>query len=363
MADSSEEKTEQPTSKKLRKEREEGHVPLSREILTAASVVIMFFFLKIYGKTIYSSMTQFMAEWLTLAGQGNVGTGMWSTSDSEIIHIFIEIVKIFAITVGPLLLLSTVISILSTGIQTRFLFTAKALTPKFNKLNPINGIKNLFSSQQVVEILKSILKVIIMIAIIYNKLSKELFNIAKFYDADVESGVWYLCSVCFDIIITIGIACVAIAAIDLFYQRWKYNKDLMMTKQEVKEEFKQQEGDPKIKGKIRQKQQQMAMSRMMQQVPTADVIVRNPTHFAVALKYDRTKHTAPVVVAKGQDNVAMKIIEIAKENNVAMREEPPLARALYAEVDLGKPIPPVYYEEVATILSWVYRLEERGRPE
>lgn len=362
MADSSEEKTEQPSAKKLRKERQEGHVPTSKEVLTAASVVILFYFLKLYGKTIYSTLEQFMVKYLGFSG-GNVGIAQWSTSDGEIINIFIDVAKVVIITAGPLLVISALVSILATGVQTKFLFTAKAARPNFGKLNPINGIKNLFSMNQVVEILKSLLKITIMIAIIYTKLKSEIYTIAKFYDADVSSGFWYLCSVSFDIIITIGIACVAIAAVDYMYQRWKYIKDLRMTKQEVKEEYKQQEGDPQVKGKIKQKQQQMAMARMMQQVPTADVIVRNPTHFAIALKYDRTKHSAPIVIAKGQDHVAMKIIEIATEHNIAMREEPPLARALYAEVDLGKPIPPVYYEEVATILSWVYKLENRGRPD
>lgn len=317
----------------------------------------MFWFMRLYGQVIYNALNDSMTYWLETAPSGNVSTGVWSVTEGELLGVFVEVIKTVAIAAGPMLILSILVSVIVTGVQTKFVFSSEALKPTLSKMNPLNGFKKFFSLRSVVELLKSLLKTAVIIVVIYNKIKDEIPNLAKLFDMEVSSALVYLCSTVFDIIISVCIAFFFIAAADYLYQRWQYTKDLRMTKQEVKEEYKQTEGDPKIKGKIKQKQQQMAMARMMQEVPKADVIIRNPTHFAVAIRYDREKDLAPVVIAKGQDNIAMKIIEIATEHNIAMKEDRPLARALYDEVELGKIIPPVFYEEVAAVLAWVYQLE------
>lgn len=334
MADSGSEKTEQPTSRKLKKEREKGHVPLSKDVITAVSVIASFWAIKMFGKLIYTQLFNSMEYWFKQAS-GNVAEGVFSTAEGDILSIFVRIATTVLVAAGPLLLISMFLSILTTGVQTRFLVSSEALKPKLDRFNPINGIKNLFSSRQLVELLKSLIKIVIIIAVIWIQLRSEITNLARLFDTDILSALVYACSVIFDVVMSVSIAFAAVAAADFMYQRWKYKKDLMMTKEEVKEEYKQTEGDPKIKGKIKQKQQQMAMARMMQEVPKADVVIRNPTHIAIAIKYDKDKDVAPRVIAKGADNVAMKIIEVASEHEVLMQENIPLAHALYDEVDIG----------------------------
>ena len=361
MADSGSEKTEQPTSRKLRKEREKGHVPLSKDVITAVSVIASFWAIKMFGKLIYTQLFNSMEYWFKQAS-GNVADGVFSTAEGDILNIFVRIATTVLVAAGPLLLISMFLSIITTGVQTRFLVSSEALKPKLDRFNPINGIKNLFSSRQLVELLKSLIKIVIIIAVIWIQLRAEITNLARLFDTDILSAMVYTCSVVFDVVMSVSIAFAAVAAADFMYQRWKYKKDLMMTKEEVKEEYKQTEGDPKIKGKIKQKQQQMAMARMMQEVPKADVVIRNPTHIAIAIKYDKDKDVAPRVIAKGADNVAMKIIEVASEHEVLMRENIPLAHALYDEVDIGSYIPPVFYEEIATIYTWIYEVQNLARP-
>lgn len=361
MADSGSEKTEQPTSRKLRKEREKGHVPLSKEVITAVSVIAMFYLLKMFGKLIYTQLFNSMQYWFSQLS-GNVSEGVWVLEEGDIINIFIRIAITVGISAGPLLLISILLTILTTGVQTRFLFTTESMKINFNKFNPITGIQNMFSSRQVVELLKSVAKIVIIIVIIWIELKDQVPYLARLYDTDILSAFVYTCQVIFDIVMAVSIAFAVVAIADFMFQRWKYKKDLMMTKEEVKEEYKQTEGDPKIKGKIKQKQQQMAMQRMMQEVPKADVIIRNPTHIAIAIQYDKDKDVAPRVIAKGADNVAMKIIEVATEHKVLMQENIPLAHALYDEVDLGKYIPPAFYEEIATIYTWVYEVQNLARP-
>lgn len=361
MADSGSEKTEQPTSRKLKKEREKGHVPLSKEVITAASVIAMFYLLKMFGKLIYTQLFNSMQYWFSQLS-GNVADGVWVLEEGDILNIFIRIAITVGLSAGPLLLISILLTIVTTGVQTRFLFTTDAMKINFNKFNPITGIQNMFSSRQLIELLKSILKIVIIIAIIWIELKDQVPYLARLYDTDILSAFVYTCQVIFDIVIAVSIAFAVVAIGDFMFQRWKYKKDLMMTKEEVKEEYKQTEGDPKIKARIKQKQQQMAMQRMMQEVPKADVIIRNPTHIAIAIQYDKDKDIAPRVIAKGADNVAMKIIEVATEHKVLMQENIPLAHALYDEVDLGKYIPPAFYEEIATIYTWVYEVQNLARP-
>jgi flagellar biosynthetic protein FlhB len=268
-------------------------------------------------------------------------------------------VNTLAKCIFPLGVISLSIGVIATGIQTRFLFTKEPLKFKLSKLNPLNGIKNMFSAKQLVELVKSVLKIIVLAVVLYNILKDEIIVIAQMLDVNPINASAYVLKEIMSMVLQIGMIFAAIAGFDYFYQRWKYEKDLKMSKEEVKEEFKQMEGDPKVKGKIRSLQQSMARSRMMQAVPDADVIIRNPTHYAVALKYDIDHDNAPKVIAKGQDLVALKIVEIGQQNKVTVIENKPLARGLYASTPLGGQIPAEYYGVVAEILVEIFRMNKK----
>lgn len=217
----------------------------------------------------------------------------------------------------------------------------------------------MFSLKGMIELLKSIIKITVLFVVIYNSVKDSLNTISNMMNMTILQGASATGEMLFDIITSVSIAFVFVSLMDLLYQRWDYEKNLKMTKQEVKEEYKMTEGDPKIKGQIKQKQQAMSRRRMMQAVPEADVIIRNPTHFAVALKYDSEKNKAPMVVAKGQDALALKIVEIGQNHGVFITENKPLARALYAQVDVDMEIPSDFYQAVAEVLAVLYRLKEK----
>ncbi len=259
----------------------------------------------------------------------------------------------------PIGVIFLAIGVIATGVQTRFLFTREPLKFKLSKLNPLKGIKNMFSAKQVIELLKAFFKIIILAVVLYGILKNELIMIAQMTDVDPLLSSVYVLKEVMKMVLRIGMVFAAVAGFDFFYQRWSYEKKLKMSKEEVKEEYKQTEGDPKIKGKIRSLQQSMARSRMMQAVPTADVIIRNPTHYAVALKYDIDHDNAPKVIAKGQDLIALKIVEIGEQNKVMVIENKPLARGLYASTPLGGQIPAEYYGVVAEILVEVFRMNKK----
>ena len=223
----------------------------------------------------------------------------------------------------------------------------------------MNGIKNLFSAKNIVELLKASLKIVILSAVLYRILKSEIIVIARMMDMNAAAGFSYVLEEIMGMVLQIGLIFAAIAGFDFFYQRWSYEKGIKMTKEEVKEEYKQTEGNPQIKGRIRSLQQKMARSRMMQAVPDADVIIRNPTHFAVALKYDIDHDNAPVLIAKGQDHIALKIVEIAEQSNVTVIENKPLARGIYASTPLNSEIPAEYYGVVAEILVKVFRMNKK----
>ena len=245
--------------------------------------------------------------------------------------------------------------IIPTVAQTRGLFTMKALAPKFSRLNPLEGIKKLFSLQSVVGIVKGLIEVAVIGYLIYSEIADRMPIILSLMNAGLLQGIAYAGMSVYDMVMLICIMLVFVAAGDFLFQWWQFEKKLKMSKQEVKDEYKQMEGDPQVKSKIKQRQQQMAQQRMMQDVPTSDVVIRNPTHFAVALRYDQDKNRAPMVVAKGTDYLALKIVEIAERHDIYCKEDPPLARALYAQVNIGQEIPYELYDAVAEVLSVVYR--------
>lgn len=354
------EKTEEATPHKRREQRKDGNVMQSKDVVTAAFIMLAFFILRLTAKLMYSFTTSSMTYWFTLAGGGMDDNGTRIDGMEIAPKLILEIGKVLIFTAGPLLLASLLIPVIATGIQTKFIFSKKSFQFKLSKLNPIQGIKKMFSVSSLFELAKSLIKMIILMAVVYSEIQSRVVDFARLMQLDLISGLLYVAEAIFAICMKIAMVFVAVAAVDFLFQKYKWEKDMKMTKQEVKEEYKQMEGDPQIKGKRRQKQQQMAMSRMMQDVPSADVVIRNPTHFAVAVRYNETSDRAPVVVAKGADNMAFKIIEKAEENGVSVVENVPLARGLYKAVDVGREIPYDFYRAVAEVLAFVYDLKGKA---
>lgn len=355
--DSSGEKTEEATPHKRREQRKEGNVMQSRDVVTAAFILLAFFILKIMAGFMYSQTTHSMSYWLETAGRGMGDNGTLIDGMQAAPKLILEIGKTVLLTAGPILLASILIPVIATGIQTKFIFSKKSIQFKLSKLNPIQGIKKMFSLSSVFELAKSLIKMIILIAVVYSEIQSRIVDFARLMQMELVSGMLYVADAIFSICMKIAMVFVAVAAVDFLFQRYKFEKDMKMTKQEVKEEYKQMEGDPQIKSKRRQRQQQMAMSRMMQDVPKADVVIRNPTHFAVAIKYDEAKNRAPVVLAKGADKLAFRIIELAEKSGVTVTENVPLARGLYKAVDIGREIPYEFYSAVAEVLAFVYDMK------
>ena len=343
-----EEKTEKATPKKRKDQRKEGNVLQSKEIGIAASVLGIFAAMRLLLGFISENIFSYTGSVFEELGSTYVTT-------DNIMTIWVDVITVVGITVGPVCLIAMFLGIIPTIAQTRGLFTMKARKPKFSRLNPLSGMKKLFSLQSIVGILKGLIEVIIISVVIYNEIRDRLPKFVMLIDTGVAAGVTYALVTIFDLVLLICIMLVFVAAADFLFQWWQFEKKLKMSKQEVKEEFKQMEADPQKKSKIKQRQQQMATQRMMHDVPKADVVVRNPTHFAVALKYDQDKNNAPQVLAKGKDLIALRIVQIAEENDVMTIENPPLARSLYSMVDVGREIPAELYNAVAEVLTVVYR--------
>lgn len=354
MADQGgQEKTEKATPKKRNDERKKGHVAMSKDVVTVVSLMGIFCCLRLLFPLMYESLQDAMRFQINAVGK------MDELSFANQQRIGWNAVFTVAKCVFPLGLLSIAFAVIGTGVQTKFLFTWEPLKFKLSKLNPLRGIKGMFSLKQVVELLKASVKILILGVVLYNLLKDEIGVLVQMMDLSLTSSGTYVLNKIFGMVLKIGMVFAAIAGFDLFYQHWSFEKDMKMTKEEVKEEFKQMEGDPKVKGKIRSIQQSMARSRMMQAVPDADVIIRNPTHYAVALKYDIDHDNAPIVIAKGQDHIALKIVEIGEQNGVRILENKPLARGLYASTPLNGEIPAEYYGIVAEILVEIFRMNKK----
>ncbi len=280
-----------------------------------------------------------------------------SSSINEILRLLgIVMVQLLKL-VGPLFGIAMIVGVVASYAQVGSLFTMETLKPKFSNLNPINGIKRIFSVRGLVELVKALLKITVVGVVAWQSLRDEENNIIKLMDLDLVSSAGYIFSTAIDIAIKICVIMVVIGVLDYGYQWWQYEKDLKMTKQEIKEEYKEMEGNPEIKQKIKQKQREMSMRRMLSEVPKADVVITNPTHFAIAIQYDPKKAPAPIVIAKGQDYLAQRIKDVAKANGVEIVENKPLAQALFKAVELGRQVPPDLYQAVAEILAFVYQLK------
>jgi flagellar biosynthetic protein FlhB len=349
MAD--EEKTEEPTSRKIEKAREEGNVPKS---IDAAGFVVLFLALLVlffYVKYIIFYFEDFFKYFYSFIGI--------EITKEVVFNIIIKGAFYFFVVMFPIFLVVVIAGILANIAQFGFLFTTKVLIPKFEKLNPIKGLKNLFSVKKIVEGVKTTLKVFIAFFVGFEIFLSFFYEMPKLALMDFFEQIRWLEEKVVLIILSMLAVFFVFAVIDFIYQRYTYKKSLRMSKQEIKDEYKQTEGNPEVKAKIRQLQREMAKKRMMAEVPKADVVITNPTHYAVALRYDKTKDEAPRVIAKGVDNMAIKIKEIAREAGVMIVENPPLARELYKLVDIDDTIPPKLYKAVAEILAYVYKAKSK----
>ncbi|MCL1983280.1 MAG: flagellar biosynthesis protein FlhB [Clostridiales bacterium] len=347
------EKTEKATPKKRKDERKKGNVFSSRDIVTVASILAMFFAIRLWFPTMYERMHSFLARFIDYAGTND------SLSITLVSNIYVEAALAVCVVALPLLFLSVLVSVVATGAQTRFLFSQEALKPKFSRISPIEGFKRMFSLRSFVELFKGLLKITILVVIVYRFLLGRSAPLSKTLFMNLEQSTTYILNSVISLVVQICIVFVCVAALDFVYQRWDYERRIKMSKHEVKEEYKQLEGDPQVKRRIRDVQMKFAMSRMMQAVPTADVIIKNPSHYAVALRYDIDRDMAPVLVAKGQDEMALRIIRIAEEHNIFITENKPLARALYDSVDLNREISAEFYDTVAEILALLYRMNNK----
>ena len=343
-------KTEEPTAKKRSDARKKGQVAKSQELNTAFVLLMGFLVLRILWEYIYVNIAEYTTYLYSHLTQ--------SVTTEGISELFIGIMILLAKTVMPVMFAILLIGLAVNLYQVGFMFSTEQLEFKLDKLNPINGFGRIFSKRALVELFKSILKIIIIGYFLYLYLKDQIPLVPQFIFFDLPQSLATVADIIFTMAFQIVGVIMVMAAADYAYQKWQTTQDLMMTKQEVKDEYKQTEGDPQIKGKIKQKQRQMAMQRMMSEVPKADVIVTNPTHLAIALKYSKGM-VAPVVVAKGQDIVAERIKQIARENRVMIVENKPVARALYAAVEVGGVVPAELYQAVAEILAYVYRIKHR----
>ena len=355
MAEESDlEKTEPASSKRLEQAREEGDVPRSRELSTCAILFAAGGAFWTMGGGLVGQLQQSLVSGLTLE---RAVVFDFNLLISKVAASLLSVLIAFAPIAGVLIVVALGSPVLIGG----WLFSAKAIQPNFGRMNPISGLGNMFSMRALVELVKAIVKTILVgwVAWIVISHQKEaIFALPMENVTSSISHVGHMMLICF---VSIVGALVVIAAIDAPYQMWQYANKLKMTRQEVIQESKEANGNPQIKAKIRQQQRAMARRRMMAEIPNADVVVTNPTHFAVALKYTEGGNGAPKVVAKGADEVAAKIREIAKEHNIPMLEAPPLARALFKHTDLGDEIPEALYGAVAEVLAYVYQLRTYRR--
>lgn len=352
------EKTEPATQKKLSDARKEGQVAKSKELVNAVSLFVLFLIIKFYAPSIGTSLMQCFEDCYKLfsiiigdrriAPNNNLLIAAIGKAGLDILWILL-----------PVLLITCIVAFLSNAVQIKWKVTAKPLQPKLSKISPMGGFKRIFSAKQVIELIKSIAMIAVIAYVVYDTVKKNFEVLFTFYDITLKQAIQLTGQIIVDLGIKISAIFLIIGFADLFYQKFKFKEDMKMTKQETKDEYKQTEGDPQIKGQIRRRMQEASRRRMMQALPEADVVITNPTHFAVALKYDTSVSKAPVVIAKGADYLAFQIKDKAKEYHIEIVENKPLARLLYHNVEVGEEIPPELYQAVAEVLAFVYSLHHK----
>ncbi len=350
------EKTEQPTEKRLRDAREEGNTPRSRELGTAAVFGAAVATLMAFSGTMATNSR----EWMKAALSPEPGLRL---HPQALFGHFGELLLQLLVAMWPLVLLCLLASLLSPLVMDGLRWSNKSLMPQFNRLSPMSGMKRLYGPEAIAEFIKSLLRVVFVGVAAGLVVWQGIRGLRDLVHQPLEAAIVNGLGFTLKLMLATGGAMVLLAAIDAPYQRWNWMRKLKMTREELRREMKESEGSPEMKGRIRQMQHQMANRQMMEAVPSADVVVVNPTHYAVALKYDGGKMGAPTVVALGVDETALRIREVADGNKVPLVSAPPLARALYREGKLGKEIPVRLYSAVAQVLSYVYQLRAwRGGP-
>lgn len=346
------EKTEEATPKKKSEAKKKGQVAKSKELSSTFTLLTSTVLMILLGVYMLDSLKRvlilFLSNYLTL-----------ELTEHTFKNVLLVSLIRFGLVILPIVFPIMIMGVLASLMQSGFIFTNEPLKPDLKKLNPISGFKKIFSTRSLVDLVKNLAIVATIAIVAYDFVKNNYLDIMKYGSLKIEAILGLFGNLVIDIFFKISIIMLIISVADYSYQRYKHNKDLKMSMQEIKEEYKQQEGDPQIKSKIRQKQREMASSRMMQAVPDATVVITNPTHLAVAIKYEQGGEGAPIVVAKGADNVAIKIKEIAKENDIPIIENKPLARLIYKELDLDTEIPADMYQAVAEILALVYKLKKR----
>jgi len=346
------ERTEPATARKRRKERRKGRVAKSRDLDAVVGIIAGLLTIYAMARIIWS---RFALTFKTIFGHLSSplmsGDGWWARP-------LMEMVTTYSIVIFPMGFICTLAVVVVLVRQVGFVVSFEPFELKFNKFNPISGLKKIFSLKSIVELLKGVLKALILFGVLYLAIRNDSDLMLSIMRYSLDEGAGILMARMWDLALRMALVLLLIAFADYAYQKWEHEKSIRMSKQEVKDEFKQMEGDPSVKRRIRRKQMEMAQKRMMSDVPSADVVVTNPTHIAVAIQYDQQSMSAPIVVAKGQDFIAEKIREIAAEHNIPIVENVPLARALMQKVEVGETIPEDLYLAVAEVLAFVYKLKK-----
>lgn len=356
MAETAQEKTEKPTERRLKEAREKGEVAKSMEINSVAVLLAGIFSLKLtmaaFGSTFYDFLVMIYHDSMSI-----------ELTPEALPLLMMTVVKVTVLLILPVMISIMVAGFVANFLQVGPLYAKKALAPDFKKLNPLNGIKGLFSPRSLVELAKGILKISIMGIVVYTIIHKYSNEISQWAYLPITGIFKLLASILMELSWKAGLALLIMAAGDFIFQKYQHQKKMKMSKEEVKEESKQSEGNPIIKGAIRSKQKQLARMRMMKAVPEATVVVTNPTHIAIALKYEPTsKSDAPKVIAKGKLKMAKRIKQIARENGVPIIENKPLARGLFEACEVGMEIPVAFYQAVAEVLTQVYKMNKIKLP-
>ncbi len=355
FADSAADKTEEPTAKKLQDARKEGQVAKSQELISGAMLFALFIAIKLFGGYMANSFIKVFYR-----NYGYISTYAVETPElGNLTSMFGRAMLDILLMTLPIFAFAVVIALLLNIFQVKWKVTSKPLQPKFSRLNPVSGFKKIISPEKLFELVKAIAKIIVIFSVAYSTLMDEIDKLKILYDLELISAVLYISEFVVDMGIKISAVYLLIGLVDYMYQKFKFKKDMKMSKQEVKDEYKQQEGDPQVKGKIKSKMRETSMRRMMQKMPEADVVITNPTHFACAIQYDKEKASAPVLIAKGADHLAQKLKDIAKEHNVPIVENKPLARMLYYNVEVDSEIPQELYQMTAEVLAYVYQLKNK----
>ncbi len=346
FADSGE-KTEEATSKKKEDSRKKGQVAKSPDLPQIATFLVGMVTLKVLSGYYYNATYSMFRNYFYRMDMVNF-------TNERIRDVMFSQTLIFFMLIMPVLLAVVVTGVLFNYLQVGFLFTLDPIIPTFDKINPLNGLKNMFSLKKLVELVKNIVKMTIIGFYGYKVIKANYIMLLKTPFSEFQTGFFLVLNMCYDFVLNVAIALFIIAVADYFYQRWEHQKSLRMSKQEVKEEYKQMEGSPEVKGRLRAMRRELLKRKMIQNVPKATVVITNPTHISVALKYTEGMG-APRVIAKGEEKVAFKIREIAKEHNIPIIENKPLARAMYKTVEIEEEIPEEFYQAVAEILSYIFK--------